>query len=645
MGFYVERIIIKNRAPFDSIDLEFNEKSISVLTALNGKGKTTILSYIMDAWVEITKNAYPNSYKGKEDSYYRVCSSSYDLDNSIPSIVYVRFNNDGARLDYADIRNINDKSWYEATIPFDDRITYDKMRSALNDATSAKVLSERLSKKETGTTIFSNNIITYFPAYRFELPSYLNKEYNKDIQHKIESEYSGFLANPLEVKSSIHNITNWIMDVVLDQEVNTNEVTLPDGTRQKVYPPELGIWKNVNTVLKYSLMSKFPGRNVRYGIGRRNNSGSRLSIMEICSGGDKQYCPTIFNLSSGELSVISIFSEILRQGDRVFGVKPQNQFTGIVLIDEVDKHLHIQLQKEVLPSLFALFPNIQFIISSHSPFLNMGLAEVAESRTTIFDLDNNGIVSSPLTNEIYQSTYEMFLKDKNKYAIELANVKKELGSLTKPLVITEGKTDIVHILKAISELGLELSFDILPVEAQVDGDSGLISLLNQLKLIKQKNKIIGIFDRDHDELTKKYTDPYADLGNNVYAFRIPCPKSRLEQGQEKISIEYLYSDSEIHSILPNGTQLFFGNEFSNDSIRRHITNKEYRLAMKDGCGVDKIVENNKGQAVFSNDDVNHLAKKAEFAEAVSNNQIKISQKSWENFRPILSTIEQIINLP
>lgn len=43
--------------------------------------------------------------------------------------------------------------------------------------------------------------------------------------------------------------------------------------------------------------------------------------------------------------------------------------TGIVLIDEVDKHLHITLHFSILPKLFELFPNIQFIVSSHSPFL------------------------------------------------------------------------------------------------------------------------------------------------------------------------------------------------------------------------------------------------------------------------------------
>lgn len=42
MSFCVNKIIIRNRAPFESISLSFEDKSIAVLTALNGKGKTTI---------------------------------------------------------------------------------------------------------------------------------------------------------------------------------------------------------------------------------------------------------------------------------------------------------------------------------------------------------------------------------------------------------------------------------------------------------------------------------------------------------------------------------------------------------------------------------------------------------------------------
>jgi len=41
--------------------------------------------------------------------------------------------------------------------------------------------------------------------------------------------------------------------------------------------------------------------------------------------------------------------------------------TGIVLIDEIDLHLHPAKQREVLPKLLKIFPNVQFVVTTHSP--------------------------------------------------------------------------------------------------------------------------------------------------------------------------------------------------------------------------------------------------------------------------------------
>ena len=87
MKSYVSRIIIYNRAPFDRLDLLFEENGISVLTGINGQGKTTILSYIVDSWIEIVRNHYSNEFKGREESYYRLSSGIYVLDGGIPSVV------------------------------------------------------------------------------------------------------------------------------------------------------------------------------------------------------------------------------------------------------------------------------------------------------------------------------------------------------------------------------------------------------------------------------------------------------------------------------------------------------------------------------------------------------------------------------
>lgn len=42
---------------------------------------------------------------------------------------------------------------------------------------------------------------------------------------------------------------------------------------------------------------------------------------------------------------------------------------GIIVIDEVDLHLHPTWQREIVPQLRTVFPNCQFFISTHSPFV------------------------------------------------------------------------------------------------------------------------------------------------------------------------------------------------------------------------------------------------------------------------------------
>ena len=42
---------------------------------------------------------------------------------------------------------------------------------------------------------------------------------------------------------------------------------------------------------------------------------------------------------------------------------------GVVFIDEIDAHLHVSLQRKILSFLEKSFPNIQFIVTTHSPFV------------------------------------------------------------------------------------------------------------------------------------------------------------------------------------------------------------------------------------------------------------------------------------
>nr|MDQ2732296.1 AAA family ATPase [Armatimonadota bacterium] len=51
--------------------------------------------------------------------------------------------------------------------------------------------------------------------------------------------------------------------------------------------------------------------------------------------------------------------------------------SGVVLIDEIDSHLHPKWQREAGSLLTTAFPNIQFIVTSHSPFVAMAAGDGA----------------------------------------------------------------------------------------------------------------------------------------------------------------------------------------------------------------------------------------------------------------------------
>ena len=51
---------------------------------------------------------------------------------------------------------------------------------------------------------------------------------------------------------------------------------------------------------------------------------------------------------------------------------PAKEMEGIVLIDEIDLHLHPSWQVELIPALKQVFPRIQFIATTHSPSTGSG---------------------------------------------------------------------------------------------------------------------------------------------------------------------------------------------------------------------------------------------------------------------------------
>lgn len=84
-------------------------------------------------------------------------------------------------------------------------------------------------------------------------------------------------------------------------------------------------------------------------------------------------------MPSGYSAIIRIISDLLI---RLSNSTTLYQTQGIVLIDEIETHLHIDLQKKILPFLTKFFPKIQFIVTTHSPFVLTSI-----DNAVIFDLE------------------------------------------------------------------------------------------------------------------------------------------------------------------------------------------------------------------------------------------------------------------
>lgn len=91
-------------------------------------------------------------------------------------------------------------------------------------------------------------------------------------------------------------------------------------------------------------------------------------------------------LSSGFKSCISIMWGIIREVQIRFPDMDIQDFNGVVLIDEIELHLHPEWQGKICNALTTLFPNIQFIISTHSPHV----IQTAEANEVIALSGENG---------------------------------------------------------------------------------------------------------------------------------------------------------------------------------------------------------------------------------------------------------------
>jgi hypothetical protein len=83
---------------------------------------------------------------------------------------------------------------------------------------------------------------------------------------------------------------------------------------------------------------------------------------------------TLNDLAAGYRSILTMIGDMVMRLSEVEG-KDIDDLKGIVLIDEIDAHLHPKYQYELPKLLSDVFPKVQFIVTTHSPIPILGLPE------------------------------------------------------------------------------------------------------------------------------------------------------------------------------------------------------------------------------------------------------------------------------
>ncbi|MCL2163607.1 MAG: AAA family ATPase [Oscillospiraceae bacterium] len=105
-------------------------------------------------------------------------------------------------------------------------------------------------------------------------------------------------------------------------------------------------------------------------------------------------------MADGFSAFFRIVSEIMERMDNYTGYRCDYTLPGIVLIDELETHMHVSMQKMALGFLTKMFPNLQFLVTTHSPFVITSL-----ENAVVYDLSRRESLESP-----YQFSYESIIE-------------------------------------------------------------------------------------------------------------------------------------------------------------------------------------------------------------------------------------------
>ena len=333
---FITKIKINKVRHLENIEIQLDEKERKhlILTGKNGSGKTSVLNYLKQYLTLFQRVNTFRNFEGEKQNIFgwQNAISSYENQLKRPNITEEQIQN----------IKISIKSCQDAIKKV--QMEINSFETIIPDITNVLSLEELYKQ--------GNFILCFFTAKRnsiFQEPNGIHKltlknAYQLDekagnlfLQYIVNLKADRSFARDDEKQDVIKSIDEWFFKF--------------EGLLKEIFnDPNLSL--------------EFDSKNYTFHI--------------ITSNREKIGFNT---LSDGYSAILNIVIElILRMEEKSSKIYDMQ---GIVLIDEIETHLHIELQKKVLPFLTTLFPKVQFIVSSHSPFVLNSI-----ENAVVYDLEN-----------------------------------------------------------------------------------------------------------------------------------------------------------------------------------------------------------------------------------------------------------------
>ena len=369
----IRSIVLKNYRCFDNIEINFHEK-LTVIVGDNGSGKTSILEGIAVSlgtmFIGLDGRVGVSIFKKDARLKAYLMGESEDIQAQYPVEITAMGDIDGQAITWK--RSLNGGSG-STTV---------KDAKALTDI--AKGYQKRM---RDGDTTLVLPIVAYYGTGR--LWDYHREK--KTDTFKDNTKTNGYIDS-LDGTANIKLMMNWFKK----------------KTFQRIQKRSEGLREFTELLVVYRAMQMCYARITGYQdvAFDYNLDTNEIECRYIDENGLQMTIP-LSQMSDGYKSTISLIADIAY---RMAVLNPQlgiyviEKTDGVILIDEVDLHLHPAWQHRILGDLQEIFPRVQFIVTTHAP----AVISSAKSENLVILKDYEVLDANA---EIYGNDVNSILKD------------------------------------------------------------------------------------------------------------------------------------------------------------------------------------------------------------------------------------------